>query len=836
MPKPYFFYANGMTCSSCSNTIESFLRNNNHGFTIKTFSVDLSTEEDPKKITITLDETAKADELYQQNWILIKNLIEDIGFSCEPYEYSPHKKNNIKKTRSLFKKITSTGYKIITSHWFLGALGCAAGITLLAVSLALGGLPLAALIPVAGISILLTLALGARSYIDAWKKLTVSQSLTMDSLFALSTLSVIAVSIAAFFVPWLPMMFEAGLLIFGFRHIGIAIEKTIKGKISSGRFQDRAPKKVRKQISDTTEDTELEHIQPEDIILINPGELIPLDGFCLNDSLIFRTIISGETLPRHFRPEDKVLAGMRLADAAQPLKIRVSKTAQHSYLARLDAGIAQSITEKAPLEEKTTRLLSYFIPAVIGVSIISGIIIGLLFSPALAIQCAISVLVSACPCTLGLIIPLAVKTGIHKAAEHGVQFKNSKVLQEAEQIDTVVFDLNGTLTTGVPIIEHYALLEDSGLSPNQFLSLCASLEEHSAHPIGKAIYNFAQQNSTQTLKASEIDNHNHSGVTGLIDGEKYLIGSSNLMHAHKIATATIEQKLNLKAGDNLIFLARDNKLLGYIISTDPLRKDAFETINALIKMNKEVHICTGSDEKTAARYAQALGIKKIQANCVPTATEKGDKAKSDYINSLKQAGHKVAMIGDAANDANAIVASDFSIAMLSPNSDELTQEYAGAIIQNSSLLPIANAFAISKQTVSNIKQNLIMSLTYNLAAVLIAGGLLVAIGFVLNPAIGVALMVFQACFILLNVYRFKQQTLEHLEHTEEHSITKNEVMSSSHQVITQHTPKRQINPEQEANDAEKTTAPKKASSPFWEPFSSPASDNTTQYSSEAARP
>ena len=177
-------------------------------------------------------------------------------------------------------------------------------------------------------------------------------------------------------------------------------------------------------------------------------------------------------------------------------------------------------------------------------------------------------------------------------------------------------------------------------------------------------------------------------------------------------------------------------------------------------MGKEVHLCTGADEETAQRYAQALGIKNIHAECKAIA-------KTKYVKSLRKKNRKIAMIGDAANDAQAIAASDFGIAIASDGSDELTQQAAGAVIHTGTLLPIASAFAISKQTVSNIKQNLIMSLSYNLGAVLISGGLLVAAGLTLNPAIGVTLMIVQACIILLNVYRFKKQAIKHLQESKE---------------------------------------------------------------------
>ena len=391
---------------------------------------------------------------------------------------------------------------------------------MLIICLATSGLSLALMTSLAVFSTLLTLVLGANSYYEAWTKLTKTKTLTMDSLFALSTASILIVSIASLFLPWLPMMFEAGLLIYGFRHIGIAIENTIKEKIGAAKFQDRAPKTVRRKTPDGFEEINLDQISAGEVIIVYPGEIIPLDGIGEEEGLIYNTIITGATLPRYFAPQTKVLAGMRLANNEKPLAIRITKSQNESYLARLDKVIEQSVLEKAPIEIKTGKLLHYFIPTVIALAVASGIIIGFFFPAAIAIQCAVSVLVSACPCTLGLITPLAVKTGMHKAAENGVQFKSAKTLQQAEQIDTVIFDLNGTLTTGVPSVKELYLFEESNLSEAEFLSYCSALEKKSNHPIGKAIYSFANQHKKLdlNLEAILLDDSHHSGVS-----EKYTI-------------------------------------------------------------------------------------------------------------------------------------------------------------------------------------------------------------------------------------------------------------------------------------------------------------------------
>ncbi|WP_131793850.1 heavy metal translocating P-type ATPase [Fluoribacter gormanii] len=761
--EPYTFYIDGMTCISCSKTLESYLREK-LGNRINEFHVDVTTA-DPKKAIINLVVDQENDDQYEV-WAEVKGYIDEL-FSCREYGYQPineepseevqeenQQTNKLEKAKSFF-----------TSHWFLGGVGCVSGLAVLILCLATSGLPLAVMSSLAAFSTLLTLILGANSYYDAWLKLTKAKTLTMDSLFALSTASILVVSIASLFVPWLPMMFEAGLLIYGFRHIGIAIEDTIKEKIGTAKFQDRAPKTVRKKTGQGFDEIKLDKINVDDVIIVYPGETIPLDGICEDESLIYKTIDTGAILPQYFPPQTEVLAGMRLADNEKPLAIRVTKTKSESYLARLDKAIEISALEKAPIEIKTGQLLTYFIPAVIALAVASGVIIGIFFPAAVAIQCAVSVLVSACPCTLGLITPLAVKTGMHKAAEHGVQFKSAKTLQQAEQIDTVIFDLNGTLTTGVPSVKELYLFEESNLSKTEFLSYCAALEKQSSHPIGKAIYSYANQFNIEDVEADFLDHSHHSGISGKIINKDYVIGSMTVMQEKGMKIPLKFKQPNLQAGDQIVYVARNNIAIGFLVITDPLRDDAYCTIRALKAMGKEICLCTGADEETAHRYAQALGIKTVYANCIASSLQRKENhhSKTSYINALKQKGRKVAMIGDAGNDTPAITASDLGIAVVSDGSDILTQQAAGIVIHNGALLSIASAFAVSKQTVSNINQNLVMSLIYNLGSILVSGGLLVAIGLTLNPVIGVALMIFQACMILMNVYRFKQQPLEHLQ-------------------------------------------------------------------------
>jgi len=750
----YCFSLPDIRCANCVRPIENTLRDCTH-VDIENFAVDLV----EKKLTVTVDD--------DRDPVLIRNLLrtelEDVGINCIDIDLPP-------EPRSL--------KTILRSHWFLGLLGTTSGVALMVLSMA-ATLPLVAMIALAASSIALTLFLGAEAYRQALKKLIKTRTLTMDTLFAVSTLTVLVVSLAAFFFPWLPMMFEAGLLIFGFRHVGLAIEESIKQTMALGaKFTDRTPKHVRVVDRDSYQDKDVLSLELGELILIEPGEVIPVDGLCEQASFIFDTIVTGAIVPRLYRHGDPLLAGMRLPEGEPALQVRVTASAKESHLAKLDKHIMLANLEKAPLETTTNKILQFFIPTVILFAILSAVIISHFFPIAVAIQCAVSVLVSACPCTLGFITPLAVKIGMKKAGDNGVIFTSAKRLQEAEQIDRVVFDLNGTLTTGVLKVGNHGVFENAGMSGRDLLTYLATLEQGSSHLVAKAICEYTQTMNIPLdpqLRLSERDGSNHSGVSAKINDELYTLGNRTMMESigiEALAIPALPEHLN--PADSVIYLARAQQVIGYIIISDPLRANARLTVDALRQLGKDVYICTGADEVTAHNYARMLGIPaaNVAAACAGSA-ETAEHNKKAYINRLKEDGHRVAMIGDAANDTLAMAASDFSIAIKSQGADPMTQQQAGAVTQSDSLLAVVSAFAVAQQTVNNIRQNLLMSLGYNSAAMLTTSGLLLTIGITLNPSVGAALMIFQSSLILLNAFRFKQQGLPHAHLQTENSLPPN---------------------------------------------------------------
>lgn len=747
MSTVYSFFVPKISCGLCVSHIEKKLKDSSF-LGVERVASNVS----KKQIGIMLRDDLSEEFLQKK----IKEALLDTGFTPEFCD-----ETSVKKQTKL--------------HRFLGILGTVSGLLLLMVSMFAGPLPLFIMIPLALTSGLLTLILGAGSYKRAfieWR----SRQLSMDSLFAVSTVVVLITSIASFFVPWLPMMLDTGLLIFGFRHLGLWIEGSLINTLQFGsRFIERLPKQIRVKLSDGQVVLKnINDVRVGDTIEVFAREYVPFDGECINDKIeLYETIITGNPMPREFKKGAQLLSGLEVAEG-NLLQLKVTKSFNDSHLYRLDQRMFDAdFEEKAGYEIIASRVLSYFVPAVFLFAAVSVVAVGYFFPLAIAIRCGISVLVSACPCTLGLVVPLAVMIGKYKAAKNGIEFCSGEQLQRAGEVDCVVFDFNGTLTMGLPKVVRSSLL-DSSLSEVEFFQLIAALEKQSRHPVGSALLDYAKSKGATDAMANV--ERKYFGVTGQINNKAYLLGSRSMMLNHDVSLGQMKDEQSINPGENVVYLACDKQLVGYFVLTTSLREGAIEAVKLLQKMQIDCYICSGSELETLKQFAKQLSIplanvKASQRGAIDlnqlddTSAEKshGDD-KSRFIKQLQSAGHRVAMVGDAANDALAISASDFGIAISNAHSEEkVTQRKASAVVKGASLLPVVNAFVIAKQMKTNIKQNLVMSLSYNMLSECLAGGMFASLGVILNPSVGVALMIVQMCLILWNASRFRGQALAHLD-------------------------------------------------------------------------
>ena len=770
----YFFSIPDIYCPTCVNAVNQVLQPSLSFWEWLTdfFSMPTSTESRYKKIslhgkTITLKQVqlnlatkqiiVTTDDPGLSNFEVMNLLnveLDSLGFSCiemsSPAPIASSKMND---------------------RWFLGGAGVLAGVALIILPFITGPLSLLTMTMIAVPSIALTVVLGFESYKKAAKMLFNGGHLHMDTLFAISSLTAIVASIVALFIPGLPMMFEAGLLIFGFRHIGEAIRESLEQKMAlNERFQDRAPKQVHLVRDGVREEVPLGMVNLNDLILIQAGGVIPLDGvYDAGEGTLDRSIENGNKDPVQIKSGDNISAGTLLISGE--ISMRVTALANDSLLARKDASIARSLSEKDETSWKTEadKALRYFIPMVFGLAILAGIVVACFFPPALAIQSVVAVLVSACPCTLGLVTGMAIQVGMKKAADHHVAFKSTRKLEEIDQVDHVGLDLNGTLTTTEPDVCEAVYCNDSRCSYEDFLNYALMLETGSNKSVGMAIYEYASKKISSVspaFQALELDKSNHSGVKVTLDDVTYVIGNHSMMRHCDISIDSYVHR-RLKSDETIMYLARDKEILGHFVLKRPLRTEAKSVVKALKNMGKQVHIFTGADEETALGYAEELDIQASQVHFNMTAEDKVQRIRALQANRT----YRVAMIGDEENDADALAASDFGVAMPTDGRGNMNRHIADAEFKINSLEPIVAAFEISRQTSTNIQQNLIFSWSYNIAALLLPVLLLVATGVALTPGVGVALMILQSCLILLNTYWFKHQELACLKEAREEGLT-----------------------------------------------------------------
>lgn len=625
------------------------------------------------------------------------------------------------------------------NHWLKAGLGLLCGIGFLILSIASFNIPMIAYYALTGFSVLMTFYLGRTVYQSAWQAWK-QKKWDMSSLYTISTFTIIGMSIASLFIPGLPMLLESAPLILGFWHLGEAIEHTLLEKINNNLD-------IRDCIAATYSTIPKEQLIPNDVIMLNASDVIPADGVLEHDAWLYTTRINGASSPKFFKKGDAVEQGMSLVPSQLPITMRVTKTYQNSYLSIIANKINQTKKEKAPVELFANTILNYFVPSLLAVAIVSGVVVGLFFPPAIAIQCVISVLVSACPCVLSIIIPTAVKIGMKKAAESGILYKDGKTLQQASDVDTVVFDLNGTLTQGDSCVDNMHILDDY----RHDLPYFSLLEQRSSHPLANIIIDYINNQMIPVDQSSEItslDTSHHSGVKGCIKGETYIIGNADMLHAHGIETS------NADPTKGSIYMVKGCQIIGQIAINDPLRPDAIQTVKQLQAMGKNVHICTGADLTVAKRYADKLNIphQSIRANA--TANEK-----ETYILQLQQQKHIVCMVGDAINDGPAIARANIGVAIVSRIGHESIQHDASIVIQKGLLFPLVTALDVASKTTRNIIQNLSVSLTYNGVITLVAAGLFLAVGFTFNPAFGIGLMIVESAIVLANLQRLKYQPI-----------------------------------------------------------------------------
>ncbi|HAT4439533.1 TPA: copper-translocating P-type ATPase, partial [Legionella pneumophila] len=501
------------------------------------------------------------------------------------------------------------------------------------------------------------------------------------------------------------------------------------------------------------EEIALNQVEVGDSLRVRPGEKIPVDGEIQEGrSFIDESMVTGEPMPVAKGIGDKVIGAT--INQTGSFIMKALHVGADTMLARIVQMVSDAQRSRAPIQRVADTVSAWFVPAVILVAVLSFITWGLLGpQPSLGygLIAAVSVLIIACPCALGLATPMSIMVGVGKGAQNGVLIKNAEALERMEKVNTLIVDKTGTLTEGYPKLTHIETSED--WDERQALLLAASLEYHSEHPLASAIVKAAQEMQIAFISVQNFEAPTGRGVVGRVNSHHVAIGNAKLMHEYgSDDTSLFEKADKFRAkGSSVMFMAVDGKTVAFLVVEDPIKSTTAETIHALQKKGIEIYMLTGDSKKTAEAVAATLGIKNVIAEIMP-------EDKGRIVSELKGNGLIVAMAGDGVNDAPALAKADVGIAM--GTGTDVAIESAGVTLLHGDLSGIAKARYLSESTMNNIRQNLFFAFIYNMLGVPLAAGIFYPLtGLLLNPVIAAGAMALSSVSVIVNALRLRRVTL-----------------------------------------------------------------------------
>ncbi len=550
--------------------------------------------------------------------------------------------------------------------------------------------------------------------------------------------------------------FEASAFILIFISLGKYLEAITKGKTSEAikKLMGLQPKTAVIIKNGREFDVLISEVKEGDIILVKPGEKIPVDGIVVDGySGVDEKAITGESIPVEKKKGDEVIGAT--INKTGVLKFKATRVGKNTMIAQIIKIIEEAMGSKAPIQLLADKVSFYFVPVVFGIAFLAAIIWLLLGQPlSFALMIFVAVLIIACPCALGLATPTAVMMGTGLAAERGILIKSSKALETAKDINMVVFDKTGTLTKGEPVVTDVVVLQ-KGADESFVLKIAASVEKNSEHPLADAIVKKAKEKNIILGEVKNFQAIAGKGVEARLDGQKILLGTRKLMKENKIETKDIEDRIATleNQGKTVMILALRQAqgepflIVGIIAVADVLKENSKEAVDTLHKMGKQVAIITGDNQRVADAIAKQLGIDKVLAEVLP-------QEKSNEIEKLQKQGKIVAMVGDGINDAPALAKSDLGIALGSGT--DVAMETGEIVLIKDDLRDVVLAIDLSKYTLSKIKQGLFWAFFYNIVGVPVAAGVLYPFtGWLLNPSIAAAAMAFSSVSVVLNALSMK---------------------------------------------------------------------------------
>jgi len=553
-----------------------------------------------------------------------------------------------------------------------------------------------------------------------------------------------------------PVYFEAAAVITALVLVGQVLELRAREQTSGAirALLDLSPKTARRIRADgTDEDVSLDAIAAGDRLRVRPGENIPVDGAILEGrSAIDESLVTGESMPVTKTAGETVIGGTTNQSGA--FVMRADKVGRDTVLARIVQMVAEAQRSRAPIQRLADQVAGWFVPAVIAVAV-AAFAAWWIWGPepklAHALIAAVSVLIIACPCALGLATPMSIMVGVGRGARSGVLIKNAEALERMEKVNTLLIDKTGTLTEGKPRV--VAIRSVPGTAEDDLLRLAASLERASEHPLAAAIVEAANTRALKLTEPESFDSPIGKGVLGKVDGKRLVIGNRRIMADAGIDTASLDTAADdlRRDGATAIYVAIDGAAAGIIAIADPVKATTPAAIAALKESGIRIVMLTGDQRITAEAVARKLGIDQVEAEVLP-------EDKSRVVTRLKSQGRIVAMAGDGINDAPALAAADVGIAM--GTGTDVAMQSAGVTLLRGDLTGIARARTLSAATMANIRQNLFFAFVYNAAGVPIAAGVLYPVfGLLLSPMIAAAAMSLSSVSVVANALRLNRAGL-----------------------------------------------------------------------------
>ena len=744
----------GMSCAACSAKVERVVGKLEG---VENVSVNL--------LTNSMQVEYKEDKLSSND--IIKN-IADAGYGASLATDSKQKKEekSIKKTND--DAIDSMKFRLKVSIVFL--------VILMYFSMgSMIGLPLPKFLSGEGnpvgfaltqlLLVLPVMYVNRKYYISGFKSLF-HLSPNMDTLIAVGSGAAFTYGVIAIYVMGyalnnsdmhtvteyrMNLYFESVSMILTLITLGKFFETGSKARTTDAisKLIDLSPKRANVLRDGVEENILTEDVVVGDIVIVRPGESIPVDGMIIEGSTsVDESAITGESIPVQKEKGDKLIAATINKNGS--VRIKATEVGEDTAISRIIALVEEASSSKAPIAKMADRVAGVFVPVVMGIALVTFIVwLALGYDFSFALNCAIAVLVISCPCSLGLATPVAIMVGTGKGAENGILIKSADALETTHSIDTVVLDKTGTVTEGKPVVTDILAFD---IDENEFLKLAAGVESASEHPLAEAIVEKAKEKSLEIVPPTEFQAISGRGIVASVNDSKIIAGNEQAVkdqYGNSENFTEVFKKGNELAaeGKTPMYFMKDGKLLGIIAVADTIKKDSKEAIQALKNRNIDVVLLTGDHKNTAMAIAKEAGIKKVIAEVLPTDKE-------EHIRELIKAGHKVAMVGDGINDSPALARADVGIAIGAGT--DIAIESADIVLMHSSLKDVATAIDLSKAVIRNIKQNLFWAFFYNSIGIPLAAGVFyLSMGWKLSPMFGAAAMGMSSVCVVSNALRLR---------------------------------------------------------------------------------